>query len=384
MNKFRLLLDWAPVLTVLGFGVAGFGLLVLDYLPFTIPASTYAKFTVALLSAIASYLAYDRWITLRRLERVEAGIAPEEIVGLSRPSYDRMNRAMRCYIQLESRWKLGKPSAAGLAGAMDYFVSDHLVALEKLSTGVISVPEAQLAYAHGILCAKLGKRFDAVSERDLGFWLSAQSADYHAVTARAIKGGMKVNRIFILSLREINEHADQIVRVLAKQHAAGIGWGVALAEDLNLAGAVAHLSRDFGLFEGVRAATFFRKDNRRFEAYFNTAENSPMIELQRELFDELIGECWLVNSAFVEFATRFLGDEARLRAQQKAEFSNAEVRRLLGSPPDCVAPVAFLLQVKTDGEITTKVEALRGVVSGLAHPRGWPLPQPSVNDNRSV
>jgi hypothetical protein len=333
--------------------------------------SRYLKLVAAVVTSIAFYLAFDRWTTVKRLQRLETGIMPSDVLGLSGPAYQRLMKAVRHYVQLYHVWKLGKRSRSKSADAIASFMDEHFDAVEHLSQGVFSVPEAQIAYAQGILSANFKNRFDAVSEGNLDNWSTPLWTEYHNIITRSVRDGAKVNRIFLVSMHELSA---KLANILRRQHNAGIGWAVAIKEELNLLPAVTQLPRDFALLDGSRVVTFrnFRNARRRFEAIFNTPERSSEVGAQVELYEDLVGECWIVSPVFVENIKRFLTAEGRKRAQYKAIRSNEEVKLAHGFLPECTEPIAFLLVAGTEDEIQPKLDVLTEVIIKVHARRGHP------------
>jgi hypothetical protein len=182
--------------------------------------------------------------------------------------------------------------------------------LLKLSEGQVEVLGTETARTQGLLLDNFDKRFDAVSDRDLEFWLYKDNPqigrEYDQLTVKAVERGVTATRIFIFSDEDLFGRHNDIVSVLQRHQADGVGWAVALYSELSPTDKDGARAMDFAIFEnkgGYKAVSFFRdfKDaTRRFAAIFDTENNKEDIQRQEEQYKGLLLHCWLASNLFIE------------------------------------------------------------------------------------
>lgn len=205
----------------------------------------------------------------------------------------------------------------GVDHAFSVISSRHLTQMDELtaniSNGCIILRQAQAADLQEELVTEFSSRFDAVSNRDLSFWAHEyRSEGYFEVLRKAIvQRSLRVNRVFIFSIKDVEKRRDEMARVLLRQHEAEMGWAIAISEDFGRevrALEEAGCNLDFALFNCNEAVSFFLDTDsphkRTFKVLFDlenrALENRKMIKLQAELFSRLVGATWLSNSIFCQ------------------------------------------------------------------------------------
>lgn len=199
-------------------------------------------------------------------------------------------------------------SALGSVGQS--LLYDYRNQLENLSRGRVEVGVENAAKVHHLLIKHFHSRFDAVSDQDLEFWAGEKdphlSEEYFRLNRDLLERGAKVTRIFIFGEKELlnPDTRKKIVTVLDLQFKTGIGWAVAVNEELSPG--VTRLDgtkRDFAFLDDDRVVTFFRDmrhSSRRLCTSFNTANNNREIDRQIHLYNDLLTQCWMASSDFIK------------------------------------------------------------------------------------
>lgn len=222
--------------------------------------------------------------------------------------------------EIQSHLKaLAKFRSSGFKNSVFYelgneLLRDHRETVKNLGEGRIEVFGMDTPRLQGLLMSSYKQSFHAVSDRDLSFWLMEENEqmgkEYFKANVQAVKNGTAVTRLFIIKAKNLRFRLDDIKKVLIKQQQAGIGWAVAIYEELNYQNRGSRgLSLDFALFgwkdpERAKAVTFFREYRdrvRSFRAVFNidgNKKNIDVIDGQTTLYKGLLTECWLVNQKF--------------------------------------------------------------------------------------
>jgi len=325
---------------------------------------------LAIVSAIAVHLAVEHWQTVSRIDKLEAAGLDARFTGLSHAARNRLLPALNHYVELYHLRKQQKRSRRVFPDLVDEYMTEHFRALQRISAGVLSVPHWQTSYAQHLLCRHYHERFDAVSERDLDFWLSSESVEYMRAGPRGAHRPRTIaNRVFIFSIHELASRQDDIVKILRRQSHVGIGWGVAIWEELDPDVTGAGLDLDFALFDrGVVATYFRRREGRRFEAVFLTPANQERLAGQRLQFEKLVGECWLADPRFNAEFPGSLSSDGRRRFVEKAQRSNAEARELIGV--EAADPRGFLLLASRVDQVDQQIVELTSIVQRLHAIRG--------------
>jgi len=296
--------------------------------------------TVAVLGLLIVWLMADHRLTARRLEQIEDLNLHSRLLGLSREALAKVDIALSNYVRIYAQWKFQKGSAPAAAEFIRDYMDQHYNMLQSLaSRGRIHVPHRQSSHMQHLILYHMRSRFDAVSDRDLNFWLETQSSDYHkAIRSAHRRSQTIVNRIFIFSLHELKDRTDDICKVLRVQQQSGFGWGIAIWEEID-----DHQREnsenvfDFA-FSGIGGVlTYFQKDDRRARSLvvvLPVGDNSAEMQRQRGLYAHMVGECWLVNEQFKQTCAQILSKEQLQAAEKMARASNESVARLLDEHPD--------------------------------------------------
>jgi hypothetical protein len=186
------------------------------------------------------------------------------------------------------------------------FIAQRNAELAALSQGTVEVVGRDLPLVQGQLLEHCKVRFDAVSDRDLGFWLGKRDSyiadEYFRQNIEAIDRGKIVTRIFVITEDDLRHRGEDLRRVLEKHTDASIGWAVAIWSELGPLEPDAAL--DFATFDDTVAVSYFRdyrEGARKFRAVFGTNDpNLREIERQKHQYTNVLTHCWLASGLFLE------------------------------------------------------------------------------------
>lgn len=218
--------------------------------------------------------------------------------------------------------------------------------MASLARGEIVVSGSQTPKLQRMLHEHFGGRFDAVSYDDLEFWVSLEvdplAMDYFRLNTDAVESGTIVTRVFIIKDKDLEENSlGRLVEVLQRHQQVGIGWAVAVYEELDPPLLQDHnAALDFALMvrrgppdgagaspgdDRVGAASFFRdyrEIRRRYSAVFSlhTPKYASDWRIQEEQiqFNErriwrhirqhrlVITQCWMASQLFREACDNIL------------------------------------------------------------------------------
>jgi hypothetical protein len=214
--------------------------------------------------------------------------------------------------------------------------------LAALSYGRVEVEGGHTLFLQTRLFENFQKRFDAVSDLDIDFWLykkdGAIAKEYFRLNVEAARNKTSSTRIFVLRHNDLKNPAD-IADVLLRHSEANIAWAVAVEEELSSALRQSYVRRDFALFMSedptVKAVTFFRDYRtgiRKFTAVFSNpnadkkrAPQDPYhdsIDEQEEVHRNILPYCWMASSAFLpEMKQRYtaLGTNEKITVKKLIE-----------------------------------------------------------------
>jgi hypothetical protein len=320
--------------------------------------------TLVLVALLALHFCIERFTVMHRVERRLDFL---DIVGTKEipPKMKSMvNSFVGSHVKLQELRSHAKHDNADFPSIVDKILNEQARQLRELSKGKLNVPSAQKANLNRELMKLYKKRFDAVSENDLEYWaeMKPDAAAYFNVGAEAVqRRETVVTRIFILTLDDLINQTDRVVRVLVKHQKAGIGWGVAVQEELDPEVTNAGITPDFALYDADRAVS--PKDaDKRFETIFATHENNGRISEYISLYRDLVPECWLVNPRFVENYSGALGSsELFEQVKKKCERNNRKLNDALGRP--VTEDAVFVLVASNPDEVPAKVELLVKIVN---------------------
>lgn len=259
---------------------------------------------------------------------------------------------------------------------IESFEEEHRMLFHALANGRLELPMYSSPHGNRVLMQHFRSRIDAVSERNLGFWLEPTGSHYYeesVVTRTKDANGRVATRIFILTAEDFRQRNDQIVRVLERHFLDQVGFALVIGEpdyDLDyrsLQDDVRKLKRrglsvqlDFALFDGNAAVSFFRRrpSNESFEAVLATNddqhENNELIMAQRSLWVRLIAESWLASSHFAQSIDSTLSPDESDTVCKSSKRYNEALQRFNHEPESSLFP----LLVKSAEDIPVKVRAM--------------------------
>lgn len=320
--------------------------------------------TLVLVGLLGLHFCIERFTVMHRVEKRLEFL---DIVGAKEipPKIKSMvNSFVGSHVKLQELRSHAKHDNAHFPSIVDKILNEQARQLRELSKGRLNVPSAQKANLNRELMKLYVKRFDAVSEDDLEYWaeMKPDAAAYFNVGAEAVRRrDTVVTRIFIFTLDDLINQTDKVVMVLVKHQKAGIGWGVAVQEELDPEVTNVGTTPDFALYDVDRAVS--PKDaDKRFETIFATHENNGRISEYINLYRDLVPECWLVNKQFVENYSGALGpSELFEQVKKKCERNNRKLNDDLGRP--VTEDAVFVLVASNPEEVRAKVELLVKIVN---------------------
>lgn len=332
--------------------------------------------TLILLGMLALDLCLERFTAFRRIERrLESMEWAKEVYDLPGEQRELINNSIRDFVKLQNLKQSSQKANPPFSLLVDEIIDEQVLLLSKLAVGRLNVPADQIAAAHSKMAVHYKERLDAVSESDLDFWTDRHALveEYFGLNVRAVRNGTAVTRIFILSLLDLKSRSHEVATVLERQHRAGIGWGVAVVEELEYDVRHADVPLDFVLFDRDQAVSFFRrKEARRFEAIFSTYGehgNTVRVNEQRAMHRKLITECWLVNDIFKEKYQTALTENELREVRKKTAGYNDRLNKKLGAK--VVEDDTFVLLATSSEEIEMKVRRLAEIVDSWRSAQGY-------------
>jgi hypothetical protein len=373
-GRIRRIIDLSQTVVFLLTALAGIGIGVVG--SFYSVEKIALNLIVVLLGLMSLNLSIERLLVTRRIERLEEGDVKTYFEELPLEVRPHVLSCIRfCSQAYRLRRAAKKEEERGFPEVVDKVLSDQYQLLEGLSEGWLKVPNEHTAIAQRALTNLFRERFDAISQSDLDFWLgnSPIAREYFDTNVASIKRGAAVNRIFVFTQLELVRRGRDIVEVLTRQDRAGIGWGVAVQEELENDVVQSGWPLDFGLFNVDRAVSLFRKQGeQRFEAIFSTPTNKDRIQAHKELYAKLIAECWVVNARFKESFIHSLSTGELQMVLSKAGDSNLKLRQLLGE--EVVKADPFVLEVKGYLEVGERLTEFVDLLRKFREGRGLEMP----------
>lgn len=342
--------------------------------------NAYPEITLGILGIFALDLMLEHWTIKQRMARFEATDTERNIMELNTPHRATVREAVVDFKRLLDIARNAKATNPGFAALSENLLRDQKDMLASLATGRVIVPVSHSAFLHHLMIREYKHSLEAVSEDDLSFWLDrSRSGAYLEATAEAVRHhGMQVARIFIVSELDLQSRLDDIAKVLTAQSSYKFGWGLAVFEDLEYA--VRHSERplDFALYNEASAVSFWRKrEPKRFEAVFSVGDNSRAVLDQRQLFEALIAECWLVNSRFRARFPATLPEEVKSKITRVTQTSDAEVKDMVGKEPE-EAAFPFFLLANSEADIPGKLKELADIFAAMRAKRGFAAIPPAL------
>jgi len=312
-------------------------------------------------------------------------------------------------IQLIARfYEIGRqPGQERFLKIGEALIEDRNDILKKLSESTIELGGAEAMRLQQVLVQSFKNSFDAVSCRDLKFWADIGtdeiSRNYFRLNLEALKRSDKVTRLLIFDDNEI-ARIDDVIKALVHHQRYGIAWAVVPYMDLDPSTREEKedLALDFGLYDESEVAIYFRDYHsgvRKLRAVFPGPAREDFLARQRHRYAELLAQCWLVSSSFLDRLNKL--PPAELAALKYAAIRNSVVtarelelldqepkfEKLLGLTledlrrPDTVALQDCYLFPNCESDIAGNVERmyrLRSKCRDWAGPAPTPPPTPAV------
>lgn len=265
----------------------------------------YGAIGIFMLGTICLSLLADRTYLNSRLEdEITSTLA--RINLLSSKAREVIKNVVNDYVTLQSLKSELPTTDEYFSRLSDEILKKQYKILTSLSQGNLLVPSEQTAIYQRHILNHYYKRFDAVSENDINFWInpSSVSNDYFKDLSRSLsRRGTLVNRIFIVTAQDLNSRFDELVEILKKHEKHRKGFGIAVSEELHPDFQNIDAPRDFALIDVDKAVSYFTNksdpDGWWYKVSFaTTKKNKENINKQKGVFVRLIAECWLVNSCF--------------------------------------------------------------------------------------
>jgi hypothetical protein len=187
--------------------------------------------------------------------------------------------------------------------------------LVLLGKGNLTVANEEILETQSDLLKALGPQFQAVSDREISWWIGSLDAPndsgsnrlsrayfrLHCTLAAPAGANSLFSRIFVIEDVDIETRFDQLHDLLNKHSENCIGWSIAFFEQLSPELKDAKKSLGFALIGNGEAVCFFSNlpaGGRRMTVVFPGEENSGVKEyLERHL--QLAQNCWLCSAGFL-------------------------------------------------------------------------------------
>lgn len=374
-EKSRRLLDLIQIVVFLLTALGGLTVGVLDSIGFPLEKYASINLILILLGLMGLNLSLERAMMARRIDRLEDQDVRSHFDALPIEIRPHVASCIQFCEQIYRLRREARKEDEAFPEIVDDLLANQFTLLENLAKGFLNLPYEHTLLAQRALTNLFRERFDAISQSDLDFWLdnSQVTWEYFNINARTIKYGAVVNRIFVFSVFELIRRREDIVEVLRRHQKAGIGWGIAVNEELEPDVAESPLPLDFAMFNGDRVVSQFRKrDGRRFEAIFSTPNNKELIRGHRDLYCKVIAECWMVSTKFKETFAQGLPEEDLEMVLNKAKVSNSKLQQSVGL--EVVQADPFVLEVPEQSDIPDKIAALVRIIKEYRELRGLEVP----------
>jgi hypothetical protein len=278
---------------------------------------TTVHLTLAVLALMGLHFCVERFSVMSRMERRTAFLDLAGIKSVPKAIQSEIEELMKfrhALRKLETRTQQTNEEFGDIAVGI---LKEHTRQLRGLSEGRLNVPRDWKLISYQKLMNHYRERSDAVSEDDLNYWASpaTDAGEYLEIAESSYRQySTQLTRVFVLNLSDLKLKTADVIRVLKKQEQAGIGWAVAIREELPYEVKHREIPLDFVLHNGNKAVSLSRKRDRRYETIFAT-ENSEGHRLYQQMYKDLIPACWLVNQRFIDNYRGVL--LARLRGRKR-------------------------------------------------------------------
>lgn len=332
--------------------------------------------TLILIGLIAVDLSLERFTSIRRIEqRLEGLEGAKELNDQPVEKRELIKRSIQHYIDIQKLKEKSRRTNLPFCHIADQILHEQLSLLNGLAIGKLNVPHEQIPMAHGKMAIYYKDRLDAVSDTDLDFWADRSSIaeEYFKRNVRAVRNNTIVTRIFIFSIADLLDRSHEVIAVLERHYRVGMGWGVAVLEELEYDVVHSNLPLDFALYNRDKAVSFFRKQEAgRFEGIFlpyEGHENEVRIINQKEIYKQLIAECWLANHIFKGQYPGVLTERELEEVKEKTSRYNRNLTAVLG--PQIVEDDTFVLLASNPEEVESKVKQLGEIVREWREVHGY-------------
>lgn len=239
---------------------------------------------------------------------------------------------------------------------------------ENLREGVLVVNGFEALDIQERLLNIYKESFFAVSHDDVEFWLGTDKFDsvgkqyFELNKTAATKKGTICSRIFILASNKIKNKKDDIIKILQNHTRENIGWAIVLYEEVEQKIRETDAALDFALFNHNMALTHFDKVRgaKKFKVIFKMHDKDDVAKINKQIqtYCNLIMDCWLVDSRFLEIYNNHLGyDDFKTEIEDQKKLYNASLQRKLQPGFKTDSPI-FPLVSHNSQEIVNKVEQL--------------------------
>lgn len=313
--------------------------------------------TLAFLALMGLHFCIERFSVMNRMERRTAFLDLAGIKSIPKGIQAEVEQLMNnrnALRKLELRTKQSNREFGDIAAGI---LDEHARQLRGLADSRLNVPRDWKIISYQKLMNHYQERCDAVSEDDLNYWASsATDADEYLEIAESSsrQHRTQMTRIFIFNMSDLRLRTANVIRVLRKQEQAGIGWAIAIREELPYEVKHRDIPLDFVLHNANKAVSLSRKRDRRYETIFAT-DNQDRLRLYQETYKDLIPACWLVNQRFVDRYKGMLPDQLRDEGEIKelARERNQKLDGLFNVESD-----VFVLVVAKPDDTAIKVKKL--------------------------
>jgi hypothetical protein len=304
------------------------------------------------------------------MDRMEKGMEFLDLAGIKRipqkikSEIEDQMRLRHTLRTLDNRTSRNNSQFGEIAAGI---LNEHKRQLQGLSEGRLNVPRDWKIIVYQKLMKHYKERFDAVSEDDLNYWANTETdaKDYLDIAESSFRQhGTKMTRIFVFNLSDLSRRCAQISMILKRQDQAGIGWAVAIREELPYDVRHGEIALDFALHNGNQAVSASRR-RRRYETVFAKA-NPSELRIYQETYKDLIPACWLVSERFIETYKGVLPNQS-LNETEIKELAEKRNRRLNGSAAETKDGI-FLLVVSQPSETLAKIQTLAKLANNRLRP----------------
>jgi hypothetical protein len=335
--------------------------------------------TLAVLALMGLHFCVERFSVMNRMERRTAFLDLAGIKSIPKAIQSEIEELMKfrhALRKLESETQQTNEKFGAIAVGI---LKEQTRQLRGLSEGRLNVPRDWKIISTQKLLNHYKERFDAVSEDDLNYWASpaTDAGEYLEIAESSCRQHRtQMTRIFVLNLSDLRLKTATVIRVLRRQEQAGIGWAVAIREQLPYEVTHRDIPLDFVLHNGNKAVSLSRKRDRRYETIFAT-DNADDLGLYQQMYKDLIPACWLVNQRYIDNYKGALPDKSRDENEIK-ELTQERNKRLAGLTEIESEDKVFVLVVTKTEDTAVKVKKLVKLANDYSRPTRRKVNHPAV------